>query len=62
MRKLKNLAGWSLSLLPLASFADFDTAPIEAVKSDMLTAAGALLSLGVAVWGAMKIVRMFHGR
>lgn len=62
MNKLVAVLGSVVLALPVAAFAAFDTAPIDAVKADMLQAAGALLGLGVAVWGALKIVRMFHGR
>lgn len=62
MKKLAVGVGSTVLVLPLAALANFDTAPIEAVKADMLQAAGALLALGVAVWGALKLVRLFHGR
>jgi hypothetical protein len=62
MKKLVATVGAVVLSVPVAALAAFDTAPIDAVKADMLTAAGALLGLGVAVWGALKIVRMFHGR
>ena len=45
-----------------SSHAILDTAPIVAAQTDMLAAAGALLTLGVAVWGAMKVVKMFGGK
>lgn len=45
-----------------SAFAALDTAPIVAAQTDLLAAAAALLTLGVAVWGAMKVVRMFGGK
>lgn len=51
-----------MTALASPAFAVLDTAPIDAAKSDLLLAAGALLALGVAVWGAMKVAKMFGGK
>lgn len=44
------------------SHAALDVAPITAAQTDLLAAAAAMLALGIAVWGAMKVVKMFGGR
>lgn len=49
-------------LLTSPAFAALDVTPITAAQTDLLAAAAALLALGVAVWGAMKVVRMFGGK
>jgi hypothetical protein len=49
-------------VLASPAFAVLDVAPITAAQSDLLLAAGALLALGIAVWGAMKVARMFGGK
>lgn len=55
-------AGVSMLGLSVPAFAVLDTTPIDDAKADLLLAAGALLALGIAVWGAMKVARMFGGK
>jgi len=52
----------AVTLTASPAFAAMDTAPIEAAKADLLAVAAALLAMGVAVWGAMKVVRFFGGK
>jgi hypothetical protein len=59
---MKKLAIGLLAVSPVSAFAALDTTPITAAQTDLLAAAAALLALGVAVWGAMKVVRMFGGK
>jgi len=56
--------GSSVLLFPLSvpAFAAADITAITAAQTDLLAYAAALLALGVAVWAAMKVVRMFGGR
>lgn len=56
------VAGLGLVLASSMSHAALDTTPITAAQGDLLSAAAALLALGVAVWGAMKVVKMFGGK
>lgn len=44
------------------SFAATDTSAITAAQTDLLAYAAALLALGVAVWAALKVVRLFGGK
>lgn len=44
------------------AMAALDITPITGAQTDLLAAAAALLALGVAVWGAMKVVKMFGGK
>lgn len=59
---MKRIALGSALLAPLSAFAALDVAPITAAQTDLLAAAAALLALGIAVWAAMKVVRMFGGK
>lgn len=59
-KKISSVVG--LSVLASPAFAALDVTPITAAQTDLLAAAAALLALGVAVWGAMKVVRMFGGK
>lgn len=45
-----------------AANAAADITPITAAQTDLLAYAAALLGLGIAVWAAMKVVRMFGGK
>jgi len=51
----------SLAVLALSApaFAAVDLGPVNEAKTDMLAVVGAMLGLGVAVWGGMKVVAMF---
>lgn len=63
MKKIASyVAGAALLTSASMSYAVVDLAPIQAAQTDLLAYAGALLSLGVAVWGAMKVVAMFRGK
>ena len=44
------------------SHAAADVTPITGAQTDLLAYAAALLALGIAVWAALKVVRMFGGR
>lgn len=44
------------------AMAAVDLTPITSAQTDLLAYAAALLALGVAVWGALKVVKMFGGR
>ena len=44
-----------------ASHAAIDLAPITSAQTDALSVAGALLAMGIAVWGAMYVKRKFFG-
>lgn len=59
---MKKIAIGAFALSPLSAFAALDVTPITAAQTDLLAAAAALLALGVAVWGAMKVVKMFGGK
>ena len=59
---MKRIALGSALFAPLSAFAALDVAPITAAQTDLLAAAAALLALGIAVWAAMKVVRMFGGK
>lgn len=59
---MKSIALGFALLAPLSAFAALDVAPIAAAQTDLLAAAAALLALGIAVWAAMKVVRMFGGK
>lgn len=54
--------GVCLAAVGAPAFAVADTTAIAAAQTDLLAYAAALLALGVAVWAAMKVVRMFGGR
>lgn len=58
MRKIA--AALSVAVLSAPVFAAPDLAPITEAKSDMLAYGGAILGLGIAVWGAMKVISMFR--
>lgn len=58
MRKLA--AALFVAVLSAPVFAAPDLAPINDAKADMLAYAGAILGLGIAVWGAIKVVGMFR--
>ena len=45
-----------------AANAAADITPITAAQADLLAYAAALLALGIAVWAALKVVRMFGGK
>lgn len=45
-----------------AANAAADITPITAAQTDLLAYAAALLALGIAVWAALKVVRMFGGK
>lgn len=45
-----------------AANAAADITPITTAQTDLLAYAAALLALGIAVWSAMKVVRMFGGK
>lgn len=38
-----------------------DLTPITTAMNDLLAAAASMLALGIAVWGAMKVTRLFFG-
>ena len=52
----------SATFLTSPAFAAADLTPIQDAQADLLAYGGALLALGVAVWGVMKVVRMFGGK
>lgn len=56
--------GSSVALFGLSvpAFAAADITAITAAQTDLLAYAAALLALGVAVWAALKVVRMFGGK
>lgn len=54
--------GTGLAVVGNAAHAVADTTAIDAAKTDLLAYAAALLVLGVAVWGAMKVARMFGSK
>ena len=56
------VAAGAMTVLASPAFAVLDTAPIDEAKGDLLLAAAALLTLGIAVWGAMKVAKMFGGK
>lgn len=58
----KIVVGASLFALSVPAFAVADVAAITGAQTDLLAYAAALLVLGVAVWGALKVVRMFGGK
>lgn len=45
-----------------AANAAADITPITAAQTDLLAYAAALLALGIAVWAAMKVARMFNAK
>lgn len=51
-----------LMVLSAPAFAAADLTAITSAQTDLLSYAGALLALGVAVWAALKVVRMFGGK
>lgn len=59
---LAKLAALSLAAGVGAANAAVDVTPITAAQTDLLAYAAALLALGIAVWAAMKVVRMFGGK
>lgn len=56
------IAVGGLTLLASPAFAAADVADITAAQADLLAYAAALLALGIAVWAALKVVRMFGGK
>lgn len=56
--------GTSVALFSISipAFAVTDVSAITAAQGDLLAYAAALLALGVAVWAALKVVRMFGGK
>lgn len=61
--QLKKLAvGAALLGMSIPAFAVADVTAITAAQTDLLAYAAALLALGVAVWAALKVVRMFGGK
>lgn len=59
---LKKIAGVTVALAPMSAFAAADVTAITGAQTDLLAYAAALLALGVALWAAMKVVRMFGGK
>lgn len=59
---LAKLASLSLLAGVGAANAAADIGPITTAQTDLLAYASALLALGIAVWAAMKVVRMFGGK
>ena len=59
---LVSLYATAMALFAPAVFAVADTTAIDGAKTDLLAYASALLALGVAVWAALKVVRMFGGK
>jgi len=60
---MKKIAfGSALLGLSAPVFAVTDVTAITAAQTDLLAYAAALLALGVAVWAALKVVRMFGGK
>lgn len=51
-----------VAVLTAPAIAFADVALIAGAQATLLTYAVALLALGVAVWAAMKVVRMFGGK
>lgn len=51
-----------VALSPITAMAAADITPITTAQTDLLAYAAALLALGIAVWSAMKVVRMFGGK
>ncbi|WP_298206233.1 hypothetical protein [Acidovorax sp.] len=51
-----------VALSPMSAMAVADITPITTAQTDLLAYAAALLALGIAVWSAMKVVRMFGGK
>lgn len=54
--------GTGVALFVIASPAFANLEAITGAQTTLLGFAAALLALGVAVWAAMKIVRMFGGK
>lgn len=54
--------GTALSVVGGSAHAAADITPITAAQTDLLAYAAALLALGIAVWAAIKVVRMFGGK
>lgn len=59
---LAKLAALALVAGAGAANAAADMTPITTAQTDLLAYAAALLALGIAVWAAMKVVRMFGGK
>lgn len=59
---LKKIGGVLVSFAPMSAFAAADVTAITEAQTDLLAYGAALLALGVAVWAAMKVVRMFGGK
>lgn len=62
MNALKKIGTAVVAFSPLPVLAAADTTAITAAQTDLLAYAAALLALGVAVWAALKVVRMFGGK
>jgi len=58
----KIAVGSTLFALSIPAFAAVDITPITDAQTDLLAVAAALLALGIGVWAAMKVVRMFGGK
>jgi hypothetical protein len=58
----KAIAAAAILGVPPPVFAAADITAITAAQTDLLAYAAALLALGIAVWAALKVVRMFGGR
>lgn len=56
------VAAGGLTLVASPAFAVTDITPITAAQADLLAYGAAMLTLGVAVWGLMKVVKMFGGK
>lgn len=59
---LKKIGAVLVSVAPMSAFAAADVTAITTAQTDLLAYAAALLALGVAVWAALKVVRMFGGK
>lgn len=62
MNALKKIGTAVVAFAPLPAMAAADLTPITGAQTDLLAYAGALLALGIAVWAALKVVRMFGGK
>lgn len=62
MNAIKKIGTALAVMAPLPAFAVADITAITGAQTDLLAYAAALLALGVAVWAALKAVRMFGGK
>lgn len=62
MIALKKIGTALAVVAPFPAMAAADITPITGAQTDLLAYAGALLALGIAVWAALKVVRMFGGK